>query len=81
MSQNSFPDNVPGAKQGTADGLAAPGRVGAGDTIPQVYQEYMADMEVLWGMVMNAEDAREKHALMGGVSAIKTLLLDRGYGA
>lgn len=32
MSQNSSPDDVPGAKQGTADSLAAPGRVGAGDT-------------------------------------------------
>ncbi len=50
-------------------------------TIPQIYQDYMANMEVLWDMVMNAKDAREKHALMGGVAAIKTLLLDRGYGA
>ncbi|WP_182284073.1 hypothetical protein [Comamonas testosteroni] len=32
MSQNSSPDNVPGAKQGTADSLAAPGCVGAGGT-------------------------------------------------
>lgn len=32
MSQNSSPNNVPSAKQGTADGLAAPGRVGAGGT-------------------------------------------------
>ena len=32
MSQNSFPDNVPSAKQGTAASLAAPGRVGAGGT-------------------------------------------------
>ena len=32
MSQNTSPDNVPGAKHGTADSLAAPGRVGAGGT-------------------------------------------------
>lgn len=32
MSQNSSPNNVPSAKQGTADSLAAPRRVGAGDT-------------------------------------------------
>ena len=32
MSQNSSPNNVPSAKQGTADSLAAPGRVGAGGT-------------------------------------------------
>lgn len=30
MSQNTSPDNVPSAKHGTADSLAAPGRVGAG---------------------------------------------------
>lgn len=35
MSQNTSPDNVPSAKQGTADSLAAPGRVGAGGTNPQ----------------------------------------------
>ena len=35
MSQNSFPDNVPSAKQGTAASLAAPGRVGAGGTNPR----------------------------------------------
>lgn len=31
-STPDYPENVPGAKQGTADSLAAPGRVGAGDT-------------------------------------------------
>lgn len=35
MSQNSSPDNVPSATTGTADSLAAPGRVGAGGTNPQ----------------------------------------------
>lgn len=49
--------------------------------IPQVYQDYLADMEVLWGMVMNEKDARKRSALMGAFSAIKTLLLDRGYDA
>lgn len=32
MSQNTSPDNVLSAKHGTADSLAAPGRVGAGGT-------------------------------------------------
>jgi len=32
MSQNSSPDNVPSAIEGTSDSLAAPGRVGAGGT-------------------------------------------------
>lgn len=32
MSQNSSPNNVPGANQGTPDSVAAPGRVGAGGT-------------------------------------------------
>lgn len=32
MSRNTSPDNVPSAKQGTADSLAAPGRVGARGT-------------------------------------------------
>lgn len=81
MSHNSSPNNVPSVKNGDADSLAAPGLVGAGGTIPQIYQDYMANMEVLWDMVMNAKDAREKDALMGGFAAIKTLLLDRGYGA
>ncbi|MEQ6471608.1 hypothetical protein [Comamonas sp. wu1-DMT] len=35
MSQNSSPDNVPIAKHGTADSLAAPGCVGAGGTLNQ----------------------------------------------
>lgn len=30
-----YPENVPSAKHGTADSLAAPGRVGAGGTNPQ----------------------------------------------
>lgn len=33
MSQNLSPDKVPSATKGTADSLAAPGRVGAGDTL------------------------------------------------
>lgn len=32
MSQHTSPDNVPSATKGTADSLAAPGRVGAGVT-------------------------------------------------
>lgn len=32
MSQNTSLDNVPSATKGTADSLAAPGRVGAGGT-------------------------------------------------
>lgn len=32
MSRNTSPDSVPSATKGTADSLAAPGRVGAGGT-------------------------------------------------
>lgn len=32
MSQDTSPDNVPSAKKGDADSLAAPGLVGAGGT-------------------------------------------------
>jgi len=70
------------SSQGECIQLAASAEVGQVEgTIPQVYQDYMADMEVLWGMVMNEKDARKRSALMGGFSAIKTLLLDRGYDA
>ncbi|MDH1333711.1 hypothetical protein N5D63_06065 [Comamonas thiooxydans] len=41
MSQNTSPDNVPSAKQGTADSMAAPGRVGAGGTIDLPIQQYL----------------------------------------
>lgn len=45
MSQNTSPDNVPSATKGTADSLAAPGRVGAGGTIdgPQAYRSYQSE--------------------------------------
>lgn len=72
---------LPGQQDQSAR-LAASAEVGQVEgTIPQIYQDYMAHMEVLWEMLMNAKDARERHALTSGVSAIKTLLLDRGYDA
>ena len=72
----------PPGQQDQSARLAASAKVGQVEgTIPQIYQDYMANMEVLWDMVMNAKDAKEKHALMDGVAAIKTLLLDRGYDA
>ena len=36
MSHNSSPNNVPSAKNGDADSLAAPGLVGAGGTISRL---------------------------------------------
>lgn len=50
-------------------------------TIPEIYQVYKRDLAALWEMVMEAEDPKQRDALMSGVSAIKTLLLDRGYDA
>ena len=47
MSQNTSPDNVPGAKQGTADSLAAPGRVGAGGTSFRYFCGIFFDMPVV----------------------------------
>lgn len=41
MSQNSSPNNVPSAKQGTADSLAAPGRVGAGGTTLEQFRLWL----------------------------------------
>lgn len=79
---NTAPLSPPPGQQDQSARLAASAEVGQeGGTIPQVYQDYMASMEVLWDMVMNAKDAREKHALMCGFAAIKSLLLDRGYDA
>lgn len=46
MSQNTSPDNVPSAKQGTADSLAAPGRVGAGGTSFRDFCAVVVDMPV-----------------------------------
>ena len=45
MSQNTSPDNVPGATKGTADSLAAPGRVGAGGTKLRAFaQRYAVEL-------------------------------------
>jgi len=41
MSQNTSPDNVPSAKHGTADSVAAPGRVGAGGTTLEQFQRWL----------------------------------------
>lgn len=45
MSQNRSPDNVPSAAKGTADSLAAPGRVGAGGTKLRAFaQRYAVEL-------------------------------------
>ena len=79
---HTFPISpLPGQEDQSAR-LAAAAEVGQVEgTIPQVYQDYMRDMEVLWEMVMKEEDPKQKAALMSGVTAIKILLLDRGYDA
>jgi hypothetical protein len=43
MSQNTSPDNVPSATKGTADSLAAPGRVGVGGTKKSASQSYQSE--------------------------------------
>ena len=62
----------------------APVVAGQGEgTIPQVYQDYMADFATLGELLDKGsyQTFREKSALIGGMAAIKTLLLDRGYSA
>ncbi|MCO8251797.1 hypothetical protein [Comamonas thiooxydans] len=82
ITRTTPPKSPPPGQEDQSARLAASAEVDQVEgTIPQVYQDYMADMEVLWGMVMNEKDARKRSALMGGFSAIKTLLLDRGYDA
>ena len=72
----------PPGQQDQSARLAASAEVGQVEgTIPQIYQDYKRDMEVLWKLVRAAENPAEKQALISGVAAIKTLLLDRGYDA
>lgn len=54
MSQNSSPDDVPGAKQGTADSLAAPGRVGAGGTISRLKARWRKEWAEIGPFVLGA---------------------------
>lgn len=51
MSQNTSPDNVPSAKHGTADSLAAPGRVGAGGTKLRAFAQRYA-VELLFAQIV-----------------------------
>ena len=51
MSQNTSPDNVPGATKGTADSLAAPGRVGAGGTKLRAFAQRYA-VELLFAQIV-----------------------------
>ena len=81
-TSRTSPISSPPGQEDQSARLAASAEVGqVGDTIPQIYQDYMRDMEVLWEMLMKAEDPKQRYALTSGVSAIKTLLLDRGYDA
>lgn len=82
MPLSTVPIRLPAGHESADVRVVAPVNAGQqGDTIPQLYQDYMSNMEVLWEMAMAAKTPRERGALVGGVAAIRTLLLDRGYGA
>ena len=48
MSQNSFPENVPDAKQGASDSVAAPGCVGVRGTRFRDFCELLFRMPLFW---------------------------------
>ncbi|MGW8423865.1 hypothetical protein [Comamonas sp. HJ-2] len=59
MSQSTSPDNVPSAIQGTADSMAAPGRVGAGGTNSlEQFQRWLQAEILKSAAVVKATDPR-----------------------
>ena len=59
MSQNTSPDNVPSATKGTADSMAAPGRVGAGGTNSlEQFQRWLQAEILKSAAVVKATDPR-----------------------
>lgn len=54
MSQNSSPNKVPGATNGTADSLAAPGCVGAGGTKKPAKQSAWNELKEVAGMMVRS---------------------------
>jgi len=83
-TSHAFPNAPLPGQQDQSARLAASAEVGQVEgTIPQVYQDYKADMATLEEMFSNGsyKNCRERSALLGGIAAIKTLLLDRGYDA
>ena len=54
MSQNTSPDNVPSATKGTADSLAAPGRVGAGGTKKPAMESGWSEFKEVAGMMIRS---------------------------
>ena len=54
MSQHSSPDNVPSATRGTADSLAAPGRVGAGGTKNPARKSGWGELKEVVGMMIRS---------------------------
>ena len=54
MSRNTSPDNVPSATEGTADSLAAPGRVGAGGTRKPAMESGWSEFKEVAGMMFRS---------------------------
>lgn len=80
---NQFYASSPAAET-VAASSPAPDVAGQGEsTIPQVYQDYMADRATLEEMLLNGsyKNCREESALCAGVVAITNLLRDRGVEA
>ena len=63
MSQNTSPDSVPSATKGTADSLAAPGRVGVGGTISRLKARWRKEWQEFGPFIASAFLGLFIHAL------------------
>lgn len=72
MSHKTSPDNVPSATKGTADSVAAPGRVGAGGTNCAAWMsvgDFLARQYV--GIVIQARARNEAARALARASAVE----------
>lgn len=70
--RSDYPENVPGANQGTADSLSAPGRVGAGSTNCAAWMsvgDFLARQYV--GIVIQARARNEAARALARASAVE----------
>lgn len=69
-STQDYPENVPSAKQGTADSLAAPGRVGAGGTNDAAWRS-IADFLTLQNLRLVLQARQRQQASAGGEGEVR----------
>ena len=74
MSQNTSPDNVPSATKGTADSLAAPGRVGAGGTTLQDFQRFLKHRRFVLRRQIAAADAFDQIVFQDQLKEVQSAL-------